>query len=526
MRLGIGTLRAAVVAVALTAGPALAAPAPLKALTSEDAAAYASAFRAEAEADFDAAAEAVASVSDKSLVGYVELQRLMSPVTTATYAELKSWLERYGDLPAADRVLKLARKRKPRGEPDPQLAIMNDQGDAIPVEPTSSAGQAAREAYYSGDVANAYRLASASGERWISGLAAFRLKQYAEAAEAFRAVATDPSENEWLRAGGAYWAARAVIALGHPERAPELLAIAARSPATFYGMLAERQLGLEPGADPQAYALAQAGFAPTPPAPDAEIIKASYSPIDEQATQRLLRSDPRARRAAALMQIGRTVEAAQELKSGVLGAGGEEERGVWTQLAIQLNSSAADQMKARRSGFDPDDYPTPQLAPAGGFTIDKALVYAIVRQESRFDPYAVSRVGAIGLMQLMPTTAAQAEGDDKLATDSTPLYDAAFNLRAGQDYLGLLMERASDGDVLRALAAYNGGPGALFRAQQLAGDADPLMLMESLPAAETRGYVEKVMASYWIYRRMFGEPSRSIDTLAGGAPSAVLIAGR
>jgi soluble lytic murein transglycosylase-like protein len=516
----------ALVGSTLLAGPALAAPPLLKALTSTDAAAYAAAFNAEAAADFSAAADALAEVSDKSLIGYVDFERLMSPATHATYGELKAWLERYGDLPVADRVLRLARQRKPRGAPDPQLAVLKGDADVIPMSPATAGGQAAREAYYSGDVETAWRLATQSGERWIAGLSGFRLKKYGKAAEFFRSVATDPNENEWLRAGGAYWAARALIAEGHPEQAPQMLAIAARSPATFYGMLAERQLGLEPAADPQAYALAQAGFAPPPPAPDAMIVKASYTRGGAEDAVQLLRTDPRARRAAALMQIGRTVEAAQELKSGLLTADGDDARAAWTTLAIELNTAPAAQLRARRAGFDPDDYPTPQLQPAGGFTLDKALVYAVARQESRFDPNATSGVGAVGIMQLMPATAAQVEGDDQLAQDASPLYDAAFNLRAGQDYLRLLLDRATDGDVLRAVAAYNGGPGALLRAEQLAGDADPLLLMESLPAAETRGYVEKVMASYWIYRRMFGEANRSLDALAGGAPSAQLTADR
>jgi soluble lytic murein transglycosylase-like protein len=523
--------RAAVAAVALVgamalAGPALSAPSLIRALTSQDAAAYASAFSAEAAADFGAAADAVAAVSDKSLMGYVEFERLMSPATYASYAELKSWLERYGDLPVADRVLRLARKRKPRGEPDPQLAVLNGEADVIPMSPTNAAGQAAREAYYSGDVQTAWRLATGSGERWIAGLSGFRLKKYGKAAEFFRSVATDPNENEWLRAGAAYWAARALIAEGHPEQAPQMLAIAARSPATFYGLLAERQLGLEPAADPQAYALAQAGFAPAPPAPDAVIIKASYSRGGAGAAARLLRTDSRARRAAALMQIGRTVEAAQELKSGLLTADGAEARAAWTTLAIELNTTPAAQLRARRAGFDPDDYPTPPLSPDGGFTIDRALVYAVARQESRFNPDATSGVGAVGLMQLMPATAAEVEGDRRLIRDASRLYDPSFNLRAGQDYLRLLLDRATDGDVLRAVAAYNGGPGALLRAQQLAGGDDPLLLMESLPAAETRGYVEKVMAGYWIYRRMFGEADRSLDALAGGGGSALLTADR
>ena len=61
-----------------------------------------------------------------------------------------------------------------------------------------------------------------------------------------------------------------------------------------------------------------------------------------------------------------------------------------------------------------------------------------------------------------------------------------------------------------------GRAGGLQKALTRVGPGDPLLLMESLPYGETRAYVEKVMASYWIYRRMFGEPARSIDALASG----------
>jgi soluble lytic murein transglycosylase len=125
--------------------------------------------------------------------------------------------------------------------------------------------------------------------------------------------------------------------------------------------------------------------------------------------------------------------------------------------------------------------------------------------------------GAIGLMQLMPQTAARALGDDKLVSDPNSLYDPATNLRAGQDYIGLLMQQATHGDMLRAVAAYNGGPGSLLRTEQMVGDDDALMLIESMPAQETRAYVQKVIASYWIYRRMFGENGRSLDAVASGA---------
>ncbi len=513
----IAALCAAACVVAAAGGPAVAAP--IKALTPDDASAYASAFQAAAQGDFDAARQAVADVADKSLVGYIELKQLMSPATTATYTQLRSWLASYGDLPGADRVLQLAKKRRPRGAPAPRIPETFRTSDATSLAPPASAkGLAAREAYYSGDIQAAYRLAVAANERWIAGLCAFRLKKYAEAMGHFQAVAMDASGDPWLRAGAGYWAARSAIAAGSPELAPDFLKIAARSPATFYGMLAERQLGLEPGADPQAVVLARAGFGPSPAPADAELIRTSNIALDLPQLSRLIRTEVRAKRAVALAQIGRMAEAGQELRAGLASANTDAQRRQWTTLALELNASAAPLEKARAPrSFDPDDYPTPDYKPVGGFTLDKALVYAIVRQESRFDPSAVSYAGAIGLMQLMPQTAARAAGDDKLKTDSSPLYDPSTNLRVGQDYLDLLMHQAAEGDVLRTVAAYNGGPGALLRAEQTSGDDDPLLLMESLPAGQTRDYVEKVMANYWIYRRIFGGSSKSIDALASGA---------
>jgi hypothetical protein len=69
------------------------------------------------------------------------------------------------------------------------------------------------------------------------------------------------------------------------------------------------------------------------------------------------------------------------------------------------------------------------------------------------------------------------------------------------------------------VAAYNGGPGSVIKAERNAGAYDTLMVIESLPAQQTRAYVEEVMANYWTYRRRFGERDRSIDALASGARS-------
>jgi soluble lytic murein transglycosylase-like protein len=485
------------------ASPALAAPA--HALTATDARLYADAFDAASRGDFDTASQAVGKVSDKCLAGYVEYRRLMQPQKKSTFQELADWLKKYADLPSAVRVFALAKKRDPHAAAGLQLSDM----PANEVMDAGGSGQSARDAFAKGDNETAYRLASDSGDRWIAGLAAFRMGRYGEAIAKLQQIAVDADADEWVRSAGAYWAARAAIASGTPEAAPDYLKIAARYPTTFYGMVAERQLGLDPGFDGRQQ----------PIEPELGIIKASYTG-NSIATARLIASDPRAKRAVALMQLGLRDEAVQELKAGLSSARSDEDRRLWTTLTLELNGpqmALAKQRGLRGSTFDPDRFPTSGLDPKGGFTIDKAMVYAIVRQESRFDPRAVSGAGAIGLMQLMPQTAARAAGDDKLLRDSSPLYDPATNLRIGQEYFDLLLRKATNNDLLRAVAAYNGGYGSVMRAENGVGADDGLMVMETLPYAQTRDYVEKVMANYWIYRRLFGKPTHSLDAVASGS---------
>jgi hypothetical protein len=95
------------------------------------------------------------------------------------------------------------------------------------------------------------------------------------------------------------------------------------------------------------------------------------------------------------------------------------------------------------------EYQTPPLEPKDGFTIDKALVYAIVRQESAFNPDAYSHAGAYGLMQVLPASATLATGDKRYRQKPKTLLDPATNLRVGQDYIAYLMVRGVGGDLLR-----------------------------------------------------------------------------
>src|SRR5471030_2450857 len=98
-------------AVALAPGDGRAA---VNALTADDAAAYSSAFQSASKGDFDAADKAPAQVSDKSLLGYLQFQKLIWPAAKATYGELTAWLKTYADLPGAGRIFKMAQYRRPR----------------------------------------------------------------------------------------------------------------------------------------------------------------------------------------------------------------------------------------------------------------------------------------------------------------------------------------------------------------------------------------------------------------------------
>lgn len=488
LRVGVFSLVAAVSIASVAAADTL------KALSDTDARAYAAAFQAVDDGDFVGAQLQASQIRDKSLTGYLSFGALMHPTAhTASFDELCGWLARFRDLPLAGRVFSLASKRKPseaEAPPEPQVALTEP--------PDSALTRPAREAFYSGDAETAFKLAVDVGERWIAGLAAWRLADYEQAQTYFAQVANDQDDDPWLRSAGAYWASRASTALGDAASATAFLHLAAQAPQTFYGMLAARQVEM-----------AAAG------APTGELVPAAYVAPNSDLG-RFVEDDPRAHRAAALAQVGRTEEAQQELRAGLALARSADERQAWNALIAALGPAIGPRAGQSRY-LTVGDYEVPDLHPNGGFTMDRALVYAIVRQESRFNPRARSHAGAFGLMQVVPASATQVTGDRRFRRSPRLLLNPAVNLEVGQEYLGYLMRRGVGPDILRMVAAYNGGPGAVLKTVAMVGDDDPLLLIECLPAYETRDYVEKVMAAYWTYKRLFGEEPRTLDALAAGA---------
>jgi soluble lytic murein transglycosylase-like protein len=118
-------------------------------------------------------------------------------------------------------------------------------------------------------------------------------------------------------------------------------------------------------------------------------------------------------------------------------------------------------------------------------------------------------------MQLMPRTAAAMAGG-KQARDK--LADPETNLGLGQRYLAkLLTEEPVSGNLFMLAAAYNAGPGNLGKwLQTIRHNEDPLLFIESIPARETRAFVERVMTNYWIYKSRMGQQPNSLEAVASG----------
>jgi soluble lytic murein transglycosylase-like protein len=232
-----------------------------------------------------------------------------------------------------------------------------------------------------------------------------------------------------------------------------------------------------------------------------------------------MRSDA-ARRAVALFQLGRDGRAVEDELARAFGETPADLDPAFAALARILGSPALE-LRAAENATERDIvltslYPVPDYAPQGGFTLDRAVVLAFARQESRFDAGAVSSAGARGLMQIMPATAALVAHDPSLkGRNRTRLDDARYSLTLGQAYLGDLLER-ENGNLVALAAAYNGGEGNVPK--WMAGrEDDPLLFIESLPVPETRDYIKRVMMNLWMYRLRLREPMTGVDDAASGA---------
>jgi soluble lytic murein transglycosylase len=162
----------------------------------------------------------------------------------------------------------------------------------------------------------------------------------------------------------------------------------------------------------------------------------------------------------------------------------------------------------------PLPYETALNSSARAQSLDPYLVAGLIRQESEFNPQAVSRANAYGLTQVQPATGREyARRAGVEGFTSRRLFDPATNLKIGTTVLKSMLDRR-DGSVEQTLASYNAGPNRVNQWLMARTYREPAEFVESIPFTETREYVQAVMRNADIYRRLYhcGRPRRASST--------------
>ncbi|SEO95682.1 transglycosylase SLT domain-containing protein [Aquisalimonas asiatica] len=292
-----------------------------------------------------------------------------------------------------------------------------------------------------------------------------------------------------------YWRAHALWMTGAKERAEDLLEPLART-RNYYGFLAADALG-------RPYAMNEAD-------------------LDHDAErQAALASRPEIQRARELREVGLITEARREWEAALAGADTDTRAQAamlalgwgWYDRAIHnANQAGLHNALSLRFPVGFSDVLEPAAAAAD---VDPALVYAVARKESAFSPDARSRVGARGLLQVMPETGRRvADGLGVSDPGGVDLYEPATNARLGAVYLGQMIDRF-DGNVILAAAAYNAGPERAARWLEDNPGQPAAVWIENITFGETRDYVKSVLAFRAVFdSQLRGEPRR----LAGVMP--------
>jgi len=533
-------------------------------LSDSDVDLYQQIFELQEKENWKKADKKISQLTDKSLMGYILAQRYFSKTWITKKKEIENWMKLYSDHPQAVRMYALGQKKGaklPRKKPTPLYGgragtcsfiarkepidsienltfsylsldrrkkakkIMNQIVRYIKAGRTLNARQlidgadakvlfnqkdhdAARIAlafsyFLDGMDERVFQTAQKAVERsgdklplghWTLGLSAWRKGNTKTAMHHFDKVVHNKNANSLLKSAAAFWASRAQLKLGNFKQVNDYLEIAAGHSRTFYGIMAARALGQD---------LNHAWAEPVLPQDD---VTGAFS-------------HPTFERVLALKQVGLEKQAQEELAALFLKADNQTRA---LLMAVAQKNGIASDLNRIVGSLEADDkaprYPAPNWEPQNGWAVDKALVFAFVKQESCFNENAKSPVGALGLMQLMPDSARLMAQRLKLDWDKKKLTEPEYNLALGQNYLQSLMnDKQIQGNLLFTAVAYNSGPGNLYKLKKkMKYNDDPLLFIESIPFRETRAFVERIMANYWIYRTLMNQDVLSLDNLIEG----------
>ena len=343
---------------------------------------------------------------------------------------------------------------------------------------------------------------------WRVGWVLYRTARYPEAIQSFQSIID--GQATVFEPQALYWLARAYESNKDPKARENYARICERHVHGYYCQLA-----------------AQRADIPVPLEVESVPVSVNFQePVRLPETRRPeIERHPAYRRAVELKILGLTQDAAREL--AVLTEQYSRDEEVLLAFSTLLNEVGAYypalrlakihfREKLERGGLSSGSplwtvaYPTgllPTIQAQGVKQVDPYLVAAIIREESQYDEKAVSMVGAIGLMQLMPLTAnqvAQRFGFPSVAREN--LFDRETNIQLGVRYLGQLVDQFS-GNLVYAVAAYNAGPPVVTNWIAMHRGRDQDEFVELIPYQETRLYVKRVLRSYGEYLRLNRLPS-------------------
>ena len=339
----------------------------------------------------------------------------------------------------------------------------------------------------------AYALAKTHGQQsglpfaqgeWLSGWLALRFLNNPQVALAHFETLYNGVKSPISKARGAYWAGRAAAAMNEADTAQGWYGRAAQFQTTFYGQTAGAELG-------RAQALSNAA----PPVLTAQDLSA-------------MNANPLIRAAIWLHGAGMKGEAIQFINAFIDHNPTPKTYLYAAKITQKMdNRTAALRIakKATKKGlfFTSQSYPV-LAGEMRNIRLDWALVHSLMRQESQFDQYARSKAGALGLMQLLPTTAAETARKIGISHSTARLTnDPAHNITLGTAYLNQMLVRFG-GSYPMAIAAYNAGPGRVDRWIKTNGDprlgqVDLIDWIEMIPIYETRNYVQRVLEGMYVY---------------------------
>jgi soluble lytic murein transglycosylase len=350
--------------------------------------------------------------------------------------------------------------------------------------------------------------AESNGQRlealWRIGWAYYRTGQYQTAVDSLQKIVEGAEDPQWTPQA-LYWIGRTRERLGDARAMEAYAHLCRRYLFTYYCQLAQPKLNT-----------------PALPSIIADALPASPTMGFTTETINDLKKDRHYLKAIELKLLGLDLDAAKELASlseryakdravimelcGLLSEVGEHHQ------ALRLTRLYFREPIERGNGGGVSEklwsvaYPTaylPMIRTYAG-SVDPFLAAAIIREESQYDIRALSRMGAVGLMQVMPATAqimAKKNGNGTVGREE--LFDHETNIRFGVTYLGQLLETFS-GNVTQVVASYNAGPQAVSAWMTKYAAKDPDEFVEMIPYLETRQYVKRVLRSYREYLRLAG----------------------